>query len=40
MWSPGCGTVGSADAFLHDKAAALFFDPAKLHALQHRGTHF
>ena len=27
-------------AFLHDKASGLFYDPAKLHTLNHRGTHF
>ncbi len=28
------------DAFVMDKAAGLFFDPAKLHMLNHRGKHF
>ena len=28
------------DAFTRDKASALFFDPAKLHVLNHRGDHF
>lgn len=28
------------DAFLHDKATGVFFDPAKLHALNHKGRHF
>lgn len=28
------------DAFPHDKAAGVFFDPAKLHALDHKGRHF
>ncbi len=28
------------DAFLLDKASAQFYDPAKLHVLNHRGTHF
>ncbi len=28
------------DAFPHDKASGVFFDPAKLHALDHKGTHF
>ncbi len=29
-----------ADAFPHDKASAIFFDPAKLHTLDHKGKHF
>jgi len=29
-----------ADAFLCDKAAGEFFDPAKVHVLNHRGAHF
>ena len=29
-----------ADAFPHDKATGIFFDPDKLHALAHRGKHF
>ncbi len=29
-----------ADAFLHDKVSGVFFDPAKLHTLNHRGKHF
>jgi FMN-dependent oxidoreductase (nitrilotriacetate monooxygenase family) len=28
------------DAFVMDKAAGLFFDPAKLHMLHHKGKHF
>jgi len=28
------------DAFVRDKSSGLYFDPAKLHALNHRGTHF
>ena len=28
------------DAFLHDKAANRFFDPAKLHRVAHEGEHF
>jgi FMN-dependent oxidoreductase (nitrilotriacetate monooxygenase family) len=28
------------DAFLLDKAAGLYFDPAKLHMLHHKGKHF
>lgn len=28
------------DAFVEDKAAGLFFDPAKMHMLNHRGPHF
>ena len=28
------------DAFLRDKASGQFFDPAKVRALDHRGTHF
>ncbi|OLU28409.1 LLM class flavin-dependent oxidoreductase [Pseudomonas sp. PA27(2017)] len=28
------------DAFLHDKASGQFFDPAKLHVLDHQGEHF
>ncbi|GAA5235181.1 LLM class flavin-dependent oxidoreductase [Verticiella sediminum] len=28
------------DAFLRDKASGLFFDPAKLHVLDHRGKYF
>ncbi len=28
------------DAFVMDKAAGLFFDPAKLHMLHHKGEHF
>jgi FMN-dependent oxidoreductase (nitrilotriacetate monooxygenase family) len=28
------------DAFPHDKASGVFFDPAKLHALDHEGRHF
>jgi len=29
-----------ADAFLHDKRTGAFFDPRKLHVLEHRGKHF
>jgi FMN-dependent oxidoreductase (nitrilotriacetate monooxygenase family) len=29
-----------ADAFPHDKDSGVFFDPDKLHALNHRGKHF
>lgn len=28
------------DAFVHDKAGGQFYDPAKLHVLNHRGEHF
>ena len=28
------------DAFVFDKAEGLFFDPAKLHTLNHKGKHF
>jgi FMN-dependent oxidoreductase (nitrilotriacetate monooxygenase family) len=28
------------DAFVHDKASGQFYDPAKLHVLNHRGAHF
>ena len=28
------------DAFLHDKASGRFYDPEKLHVLNHRGKHF
>jgi len=28
------------DAFVHDKASGQFYDPAKLHVLNHRGDHF
>jgi FMN-dependent oxidoreductase (nitrilotriacetate monooxygenase family) len=28
------------DAFVRDKASGLFFDPAKLHVLNHKGEHF
>ena len=28
------------DAFPHDKTSGLFFDPAKLHTLDHKGKHF
>ncbi|MBN8898676.1 MAG: NtaA/DmoA family FMN-dependent monooxygenase, partial [Rhodospirillales bacterium] len=28
------------DAFPHDKQSGIFFDPAKLHPLDHVGTHF
>jgi FMN-dependent oxidoreductase (nitrilotriacetate monooxygenase family) len=28
------------DAFLHDKASGQFYDPAKLHVLNHKGKHF
>lgn len=28
------------DAFLHDKASGVFYDPARLHTLAHRGKHF
>jgi len=28
------------DAFVRDKASGVFFDPAKLHALNHKGKHF
>ena len=28
------------DALLHDKASGIFFEPSKLHALEHRGKHF
>lgn len=29
-----------ADAFPHDKASGIFYDPAKLHVLDHKGKHF
>ena len=29
-----------ADAFPHDKASGIFFDPGKLHVLGHEGKHF
>ena len=29
-----------ADAFVHDKASGQFYDPTKLHVLNHRGKHF
>lgn len=29
-----------ADAFVHDKATGLFYDPAKMHTLGHKGRHF
>jgi FMN-dependent oxidoreductase (nitrilotriacetate monooxygenase family) len=29
-----------ADAFCHDKASGIFFDPQKLHVLAHDGKHF
>ncbi len=29
-----------ADAFLHDKASGVFYDPSKLHVLDHKGKHF
>lgn len=29
-----------ADAFIHDKASGQFYDPDKLHVLDHRGPHF
>ncbi len=29
-----------ADAFLEDKASGVFYDPAKLHVLDHKGKHF
>jgi FMN-dependent oxidoreductase (nitrilotriacetate monooxygenase family) len=29
-----------ADAFLHDKESGLFFDPAKVHVLNHKGENF
>jgi N-acetyl-S-(2-succino)cysteine monooxygenase len=29
-----------ADALLHDKASGRFFDPAKIHTLNHKGKHF
>lgn len=28
------------DAFLRDRASAVYFDPAKLHTLDHKGPHF
>jgi N-acetyl-S-(2-succino)cysteine monooxygenase len=28
------------DAFVHDKASGLFYDPAKMHVLAHKGRHF
>jgi FMN-dependent oxidoreductase (nitrilotriacetate monooxygenase family) len=28
------------DAFIRDKEAGVFFDPAKMHVLNHKGTHF
>jgi N-acetyl-S-(2-succino)cysteine monooxygenase len=28
------------DAFIHDRASGVYFDPAKLHVLDHRGAHF
>ena len=29
-----------ADAMRHDKASGIFFDPDRLHVLNHKGTHF
>lgn len=28
------------DAFVHDKASGVFYDPAKMHVLNHKGKHF
>src|SRR5262249_51194289 len=28
------------DAFVHDKASGVFFDPEKVHPLNHKGEHF
>ena len=28
------------DAFMRDKESGVFFDPAKMHTLNHRGKHF
>ena len=28
------------DAFVRDKASGIFFDPAKMHVLNHKGEHF
>ena len=28
------------DAFVRDKASGIFFDPAKMHVLNHKGPHF
>jgi len=36
----GLWDTWDADAFVHDKQGGLFFDPAKLHVLNHRGKHF
>lgn len=37
-----CGLWNSfdADAFTHDKAGGQFYDPAKMHVLDHKGTYF
>ncbi len=36
----GLWETWEADAFLRDKQSGLFFDPAKLHVLNHRGRYF
>jgi len=36
----GLWDTWEADAFVEDKASGVFYDPARLHVLAHRGKHF
>ena len=39
MSSPACGDSFADDAFIRDAASGLYFDPAKLHVLDHKGDY-
>ena len=38
-WSPGCGTSWADDAFIRDVESGIFFDPDKMHVLDHKGEY-
>ena len=39
-WCNGLWDSWDEDAFIRDKESGVFFDPAKMHVLNHKGTHF
>ena len=38
-WSPACGTRWADDAFIRDVESGIFFDPDKMHVLNHKGKY-
>jgi alkanesulfonate monooxygenase len=39
MSSPACGTSFADDAFIRDVKTGIYFDPEKMHVLDHKGEH-